>query len=170
MRYRNLLFFLNKREQRKTVKTAHYSLNPDKDAFAATTFNIGKSVSTCLHHDCQNFGPGLCVISSFGNYDHKKGGHLILWELGIVVEFPPYSTILIPSAIVKHGNTTISEGEERMSITQYTAGGLIRWAANAFKGAKESISEKLPMASESPLSMFMTVDEFDSKRRRSIYD
>lgn len=131
--------------------------------FAATTFNIGKSVSTCLHYDCQNFGPGFCVITSFGNYDYKKGGHLILWELGYIVEFPPHSTILIPSAIVKHGNTPISEGEERMSLTQYTAGGLVRWAAAAFR-CRKGLSAELTVASHNPLDMFMTIDEYFSKQ------
>lgn len=97
------------------------------------------------------------------NYDYKKGGHLILWELGYIIEFPPHSTILIPSAIVKHGNTPISEGEERMSLTQYTAGGLVRWAAAAFR-CRKGLSAELTVASHNPLDMFMTIDEYFSKQ------
>lgn len=62
-----------------------------------------------------------------------------------------------------HGNTPISEGEERMSLTQYTAGGLVRWAAGAFKCTK-GLRAKLPVASQSPIAMFMTIDEYLSKR------
>lgn len=60
----------------------------------------------------------------------------MLFNLGLVVQFPPGSTTLIPSASVSHGNTAIQDGETRLSITQYAAGGLFRWAAYGFKAAK----------------------------------
>ncbi|EEB87712.1 hypothetical protein MPER_14848, partial [Moniliophthora perniciosa FA553] len=52
-------------------------------------------------------------------FNYKLGGHLVLYELGLVIQFPPPSSIAVPSAIVGHGNTTIGEGEERYSLTQY---------------------------------------------------
>jgi hypothetical protein len=35
-----------------------------------------------------------------------------------------------------HGNTPIGEGEIRLSIAQYAAGGLFRWVAYGFRSAK----------------------------------
>jgi len=35
-----------------------------------------------------------------------------------------------------HGNTPIGEGETRLSIAQYAAGGLFRWVAYGFRSAK----------------------------------
>ena len=57
----------------------------------------------------------------------------MLEDLGLVVEFPPSSTILIPSALITHCNTPIEDNETHFSIVQYVAGGLFRWAANGFK-------------------------------------
>jgi hypothetical protein len=53
----------------------------------------------------------------------------VLWDLGLVVRFPPGSTILIPSALLLHSNASIQPGEERVSIVQYAAGGLARWVS-----------------------------------------
>lgn len=69
----------------------------------------------------------MCAIHALGTYDPKKGGHLILWDWKLVIEFPPGCTILIPSAAVAHGNIAVGKGEVRKSVTQYCAGGLLRW-------------------------------------------
>lgn len=98
--------------------------------FASTTFNLGPVVTTFPHKDMKNLSWGWCAITSFGDYDPKKGGHLVLWDLKVVLEFPPYSTIFIPSAIVMHSNTAVAEGETRYSVTQYTSGGLFGWNAH----------------------------------------
>ena len=37
---------------------------------------------------------------------------------------------------MSHGNTPIGEGETRLSIAQYAAGGLFRWVAYGFQSAK----------------------------------
>jgi hypothetical protein len=75
----------------------------------------------------------MCAVTAFGDFDPKKGGHLILWECGLVIEFPPGSTILLPSATISHSNVTIGRDERRYSFTQYTAGGLFRWVENGFQ-------------------------------------
>jgi hypothetical protein len=52
------------------------------------------------------------------------------------VEFPPSSTILIPSALVTHYNMPVMDNETHFSIVQYAPGGLFRWAMNGFKADK----------------------------------
>lgn len=101
--------------------------------FAAATFNFGPETVTYGHTDNGNFASGMCCITALGSYDPNKGGHLILFDLGIVIEFPPGSTILIPSAVLLHGNVSISSKETRLSFTQYFAGGLIRWVRHGFR-------------------------------------
>jgi hypothetical protein len=86
----------------------------------------------------ENLAQGFCSITAFGNFDHKKGGHMLLWDLGIAVEFPAHSTILIPSAFLEHSNTSTQEGETRRSITQYNASALFTWRANGFQTAGEA--------------------------------
>lgn len=60
----------------------------------------------------------------------------MLWDLKLVIEFPPGSTILIPSATLRHSNIGIREGERRYSVTQYAAGGLFRWVDQGFQPSK----------------------------------
>lgn len=106
---------------------------PFKDGpFGSMTFNFGPQACTTPHRDYNNLSWGWCSVTSLGSYDPKKGGHLVLWDLGIAVEFPPHSTIFIPSAIIEHSNTTIQPAESRMSITQYNSAGLFRWIAYGF--------------------------------------
>jgi len=95
--------------------------------FAAFTFNIGPKVCTKPHKDLLNLTWGWCAVTSLRAYNHIKRGHLVLWELGMAIEFPPYSTIFIPSTIITHSNTAIQPEEQRSSITQYNLEGLFRW-------------------------------------------
>lgn len=93
----------------------------------AVTFNLGHSVFTRLHRNFNNLIWSMCTIHALGSYDPKKGGHLILWDWKLVIEFPPGCTILIPSAEVAHRNIAVRKDEVLKSFTQYCAGGLIRW-------------------------------------------
>ncbi|KAJ6476549.1 hypothetical protein C8R47DRAFT_985448, partial [Mycena vitilis] len=78
-----------------------------------------------------NLGPYTCALG------HRKGGHLILWDCKLILEFPPGTTILIPSAAIFHSNIPISKGEHRYSFTQYTAGGIFRWVDHGYQTEEE---------------------------------
>ncbi|KAH9920760.1 uncharacterized protein B0H18DRAFT_956896 [Fomitopsis serialis] len=69
----------------------------------------------------------MVCCCGFWAFDHTKGGHLILWPLKKAIQFPSGSAILLPSALVEHGNVPVQEDETRFSFTQYAAGGLFRW-------------------------------------------
>ncbi|KAJ7176368.1 hypothetical protein C8R43DRAFT_1118887 [Mycena crocata] len=101
--------------------------------FAACTFNFGPRTITAPHLDFANLAWGWCAITALGEFDPDLGGHLILWDLRLVVRFPPGSTVLLPSALVRHSNVGIGPCERRASFAQYTAGGLFRWVRNGFK-------------------------------------
>ncbi|KAI0054985.1 hypothetical protein BV25DRAFT_1816244, partial [Artomyces pyxidatus] len=101
--------------------------------FPAATFNLGPQAVTRRHRDEANIPYGWCAVTALGDFDPKAGGHLYLWELKMVIEFPPGSTILLPSAVLLHGNTPVQPGETRQSFTQYCAGGLIRWRTYGFR-------------------------------------
>jgi hypothetical protein len=98
-------------------------LFPDS-VWAAMSFNFGPATWCYRHKDWGNLAFGVCVITSAGNFDSMRGGHLILWDCGLVIEFPPGTSIIIPSAIVGHSNATIQPHETWYSFTQYAAGGL----------------------------------------------
>ncbi|TFK70520.1 hypothetical protein BDN72DRAFT_766345, partial [Pluteus cervinus] len=102
------------------------------------TFNFGPKTSTFLHTDPGNAAYGWCIVTALGNFNHQVGGCLILPDLDVVCQIPSGSTYITMSAILQHGNTSIQEDEARMSMTQYCAGGLLRWVANGGKVAKGS--------------------------------
>ncbi|KAK7041911.1 hypothetical protein VNI00_008892 [Paramarasmius palmivorus] len=105
--------------------------------FAATTFNFGPRTVSFPHLDFNNKPDGFCTITAMTtndkSFDYTRGGHLILWDLGVVVEFPPGTTVLIPSAIFRHSNVAIGKHERRYSFTQYTAGSLFRFVERGFQ-------------------------------------
>ncbi|KAF9038820.1 hypothetical protein BDZ89DRAFT_1061223 [Hymenopellis radicata] len=112
----------------------------DHSVFAACTINVGRVV-TYRHHDHLNLVTGMCCITAGGDFDCTRGGHLILWDLKLVIQFPPGSTIMIPSALLEHSNVGISEGETRWSFTQFSAAGLFRWVDNGFQTDGKIIGE-----------------------------
>ncbi|KAI0038096.1 hypothetical protein FA95DRAFT_1585512 [Auriscalpium vulgare] len=99
----------------------------DKSIFPAATWNFGPRAATIPHRDSRNVPYGWCAVTALGNFDYKRGGHLILWDLKLIIEFPPGSTILLPSAVLTHSNTSIQPGETRRSFTQHFSGSLVRW-------------------------------------------
>jgi hypothetical protein len=102
-------------------------------AFAAATLNFGPLTVTLPHIDALNLAWGWCAITALGFFNPDRGGHLVLWDLKLIIRFPPGSTILIPSAILRHSNIGIGPNERRYSFTQFTAAGLFRWVDNGFR-------------------------------------
>lgn len=54
------------------------------------------STVTFKHIDSTNVPFGFCAILACGSYNYTKEHHMILLNLGLVIQFPPGSTILIP--------------------------------------------------------------------------
>ncbi|KAF6745777.1 hypothetical protein DFP72DRAFT_1076922 [Ephemerocybe angulata] len=108
----------------------------------ALTVNFGPRTICLPHVDFLNFAAGWCGITALGDFDWKRGGHLVLWELKLVIEFPPGHTVLIPSALVTHSNINVADSETRYSFTQYAAGSLFRSVANGSKTNKALFEER----------------------------
>lgn len=145
------------------------SRNFDKSVFACAAVNFGPNVRTNKHRDMLNLAFGWCAITALGRFDHTLGGHLILWEAKLIVEFPSGSTCLIPSSCLTHSNTPIQPGERRASFTQYTAGGVFRWVENGFRtdkhllqhdrGRHDTIIEQRKQNWVNGLALFSTLEE-----------
>ncbi|KAF8198230.1 hypothetical protein K438DRAFT_1584334 [Mycena galopus ATCC 62051] len=138
--------------------------------FAACTFNFGPRAITCPHLDFGNLAWGWCAITALGSFDPDRGGHLILWDLKLIIRFRPGSTILIPSAILRHSNIPVQPHEKRLSFVQYTAGGLFRWIRNEYMTDEDfertaTAAEKAARATEATtrweegVKMFSNIDE-----------
>ncbi|KAJ3543867.1 hypothetical protein NMY22_g2982 [Coprinellus aureogranulatus] len=104
--------------------------------FPACGFNCGPQCVTVDHFDHANLSWGLCVVTPFGRFDYRKGGHLVLHGLKKVIEFPPGTSAAFPSAVLEHSNTPVQAGEERTSMTQFAAGGLFRWVSYGCQTSK----------------------------------
>jgi len=78
----------------------------------AATFNLGPRTVCVQHRDAANLAYGWCAITALGNFNPASGGHLILWDMKLVIEFPPGATVLIPSSVMVHSNTRLQEGDE----------------------------------------------------------
>ncbi|THU89746.1 hypothetical protein K435DRAFT_677262, partial [Dendrothele bispora CBS 962.96] len=116
--------------------------------------------------DHLNYIYGWCSITAFGSYDFTKGGHLILFDLRMVIEFPPCWTILIPSSYLRHGNTDIAAGEKRFSFTQYTSGSLFRYVDDRYRmrtqmspSERKEIELKQRERIKADLNLYSTLDE-----------
>ncbi|KAE9396934.1 hypothetical protein BT96DRAFT_824043, partial [Gymnopus androsaceus JB14] len=137
----------------KETLTEHIQRNPQlhptslKTVFAAMTVNFGPRMVTPPHLDAGNIAHGWCADTALGNYDPNKGGHLVLWNLKLVIRFPPGATILFPSALITHSNIPVQDHEQRRSIVQYSAGGLFRWRYNGW------CSDKMFMAKASTVEL-----------------
>ncbi|KAJ7033269.1 hypothetical protein C8F04DRAFT_1210935 [Mycena alexandri] len=117
-------------------------LNFTNSIFPSVTFNLGPQAVSFGHVDQLNRPIGWCLITNDGEFDYKRGGHLWLKQLKLVVEFPPAASAAIPSAVIEHGNTPLAPTETRYSITQYAAGGLFRWVKYGFRTAKRILKQK----------------------------
>ncbi|KAJ3798252.1 hypothetical protein F5050DRAFT_1580405 [Lentinula boryana] len=104
--------------------------------FGASSLNFTHAV-TNKHRDFRNLLFGQCAVWSCGSFDYQKGGHLIVWDLNLVIEFPPGSVALLPSALLSHSNTAIGRHEQRHSMTFFSASGLFRWRHNNFMSDKD---------------------------------
>ncbi|KAJ7789587.1 hypothetical protein B0H14DRAFT_2397343, partial [Mycena olivaceomarginata] len=115
---------------------------PSTTRFSSVPISIlWRDVWTFKHRDILNLAFGWCAIQALGRFDATKGGHLILWDLGLVVEFPAGALILVPSATIAHSNVPVQEGETRTSFTQFSPGGIFRYVDNGFRTVNQLAEE-----------------------------
>ncbi|PBK90680.1 hypothetical protein ARMGADRAFT_933948, partial [Armillaria gallica] len=82
------------------------------------------------HMDFLSLVQGMCALWALGNFDTKKGRHLIVWDLKLIIEFPSGSCILLLSTLLKHSNLPIQESEHHCSFVMYSTTGLFCWVEN----------------------------------------
>ncbi|KAJ3567922.1 hypothetical protein NP233_g6055 [Leucocoprinus birnbaumii] len=90
-------------------------------------------VATDPHRDVMNLAFGWCGIVPIGPFLPSRSGLFVIHNLCLVIEFPPGSCILIPSAYLWHSNIPIHPDDQRASITFYAPSGLYRFIDNDFQ-------------------------------------
>ncbi|GJF00595.1 hypothetical protein PsYK624_168880 [Phanerochaete sordida] len=117
----------------------------DRCPWPSVSINFPPNSYTKMHTDSGNKANGMCPVFALGNYDYTKGGHLVLPDLNLVIQFPPGNIIFIPSAILRHGNIPVGPDEVRSSWTLYAAGSLFRWVDWGFKSLKSLSDDDLEL-------------------------
>jgi hypothetical protein len=105
--------------------------------FTSYTLNVDYQCICEPHVDGSNLAFGLCLICPFGKFDHKKGGHLVLHDLKIILEFAPGSIAFIPSALITHENIGIKCRETRHAVTAYTPASIFRYCLEDLQKSPE---------------------------------
>ncbi|KAG6905068.1 hypothetical protein DXG01_005289 [Tephrocybe rancida] len=142
-------------------------------AFAAFVCNLGPQTVCIEHQDPANLAYGWCCVTLLGNFDPTRGGHVILWNIGVAVECPALHHFFLPSASIVHSNVAIHPNETRLSVTHYTAGALFKFVKRGMmleKDFKRTASKKDLKASAEKdkgcwkfgLSLFSTMEELMS--------
>lgn len=101
--------------------------------FTSFTLNVDRQCICLPHVDGSNLSFGLCLICPFGKFNHRKGGHLVLHDLHLILELSPGSIAFIPSALIIHSNLGIGHGETRHAITAYTPANIFRWCLDGLQ-------------------------------------
>ncbi|EPQ51419.1 hypothetical protein GLOTRDRAFT_48580, partial [Gloeophyllum trabeum ATCC 11539] len=109
--------------------------------FACCCFNLRPRVWAFIHTDHFNIPFGWCSITALGRFCPQRSGHLILWDWGLIIDFPHGSTIYIPSALVQHSNIPVQAHETRFSIVQWMPGPLCLWFDYGFRSSKSFLAE-----------------------------
>lgn len=142
----------------------HWNFN--NSIYPTVMVNFGPQTVCYDHLDFGNKVAGWCNITAAGSYDYKQGGHLILFDIDKIIEFPPGSHILILSAVMCHSNTPIQPHERHMGFTQYAAGTLFQWVDNGFQRVedvqgklKEKLDAEAPMCFEHLLGLYLKLEE-----------
>ncbi|KAJ7263200.1 hypothetical protein B0H12DRAFT_1269142 [Mycena haematopus] len=149
----------------ESLRTHHPQLRRpfSRSVFFCAAFNFGPSVWTFKHRDVLNLAFGWCAVQALGEFDSTKGGHLVLWDMQLVIEFPagrsqcaafakicltsPQSashqihlgppSCLSSSATIAHSNVPVQKEEKRASFTQFSAGGIFRYVDNGFRTVEQ---------------------------------
>jgi hypothetical protein len=109
------------------------ALYPSKaSVFSAATFQFGGPrghTSVPGIPDRSDTGT-WSILTALGTYAPFRGGHVIFWDLGLVITFPPGSSILVPAGLVRYSFVKVREHEHRYSLLQWSGAGITRWFRN----------------------------------------
>lgn len=100
--------------------------------YSALTFELGgphrRNIAAGTAHPIV---PGAwTLVTALGTYSAVRGGHIILWELGLVCCLRPGATVLIPAGVVHYSFVRVRSHETRYSVIQWAGSGIPRWFLN----------------------------------------
>ncbi|KAK7033758.1 hypothetical protein R3P38DRAFT_2519643, partial [Favolaschia claudopus] len=100
--------------------------------FSAVTVELGgPHCQTDWRGDLPPYQPdSWAILTAIGDYRYTQGGHVIFWEFGIVVQFPPGACILLPPGLVHYSFVEVPDHHKRYSVIQWAGSGIDRYLHN----------------------------------------
>ncbi|KAJ7199695.1 hypothetical protein GGX14DRAFT_372970 [Mycena pura] len=102
--------------------------------FSMIAFNLGEQSCMVMRR---------CVVTATGDFDATQGGHMVLYDLHLLVKFLPGWMAIFPSGLLNHANTSLQTGETRTSIIQYTPGQLSQFRNSGWRTQTSMSMEEL---------------------------
>ncbi|KAJ7186911.1 hypothetical protein C8R46DRAFT_879457 [Mycena filopes] len=114
------------------------------------------------------------ILIALGHYSATHGGHIILWDLGLIVGFPSGCCILLPTGLIRYSFVKVRANETRHSIVQWAGPGITRWLQNgkcsdiefAARASREEHSTRearRELAQDDSMSAFPAEGEFGGR-------
>ncbi|KZP33928.1 hypothetical protein FIBSPDRAFT_943028 [Athelia psychrophila] len=133
--------------------------NFDNSVFACATVNFGLQTCCYPHTNTNNLPFSLCAVTTLGDCI-ELGGHLVLWDLKVVIEFPPVK-------------------QDVLLVYAICGGGLFRWVDHGYQTEKAhqagwSAAEKKEEAAirvhrwEEGNKLFSTLEELRGMHRSAL--
>ncbi|KAK7052787.1 hypothetical protein R3P38DRAFT_2502653 [Favolaschia claudopus] len=143
--------------------TAYDTLNEDKEdmlrhnpnayfpneasIFSAATMELGGPHLNLRDHrgDLRDLeAAGWTILTALGKFRAFHGGHVIFWELGLVIQFPPGSSILLPAGLIHYSFVKVDPDETRFSLLQWAGAGVRRFLDNGCRSDMEFAAKATP--------------------------
>lgn len=104
---------------------------------ASVTVNFGPQAICRTHRDLNNLGWGWCFILLLGKWDPRRGGHIVLHDMKLILEVCAGDVVAIPSASIAHATIPVGKSETRYAVTWYTGMGLFQSVAAGMMSLKK---------------------------------
>lgn len=127
-----------------------------------TSINLGPSASAKVHVDSKNLASGICMIAAFGDFNHRKSGHLILHDAKLILEVAHADIVFIPSACIRHSNSEVQDGESRRSVVQYSPGRIFQYIHRGFRTQTEEEKRRMKTTCRKRLACEEGKERFDN--------
>ncbi|KAK7001860.1 hypothetical protein R3P38DRAFT_2381067, partial [Favolaschia claudopus] len=119
----------------------------EASVFPAATMELGGPHFNIHDHrgDLRDMEPaGWNILTALGKYSAFRGGHVIFWELGLVIQFPPGSSILLPAGLIHYSFVKVDDHETRFSMLQWAGAGVRRFLDNGGRLDMEFAAKATP--------------------------
>lgn len=104
--------------------------------FTTTEISFGHAPSPA-HKNIMTAFDTMEAITVLGSWDPRKGGGIMLWHDGAMLELIPGATVLFPAGSKNYSLVAVGPHETRYVFRQYCHAGVLRWIEKAGRSDTE---------------------------------